>query len=584
MLLESVSYIDELPFELSFLNVGEESKHCHKEIEILLVLRGTTHYQIYHTDYELNPGDLIIADVEDLHQIHDSSDDILLLSVHVDTGRFEHLYPNIRYMFFVCEECMEGPAGNKQLLESKLTRLKGHISRMAADYTAKNRNISLLTEEVSQLVSILVNHFQGFFMEDYQYKTSQEDMSHDDLQRLSRITRYIMLNYKEKITLDDVSNMEHLSSYYVSHLIKKTLGFNFQNFVNAIRLEYAEKLLVFSSMTLMQISQECGFSSPNYFNKCFSAWHGKTPAQYRKEYHPCERSFKNPFTQEEALALLTPFLNVSKQGRKPPERVTVKPDFSVKSFLNFWDRCAPRIVIDSLEAALNLGCYRESIQRIRPAAFILDESLTRRNKDLEKSLWKLLEPLEIPLFADQIIRDEDLIAAPDTAAAFEQVLQAGHSRIRLLGERNALFTAEGLRTPAYQVYDCFAQLSEPKFYDAGTHILISGGEVQAILLLNTDSDAALDIHLALDQIPCESLLVRRDFPWNENCHNILRSLKTQEQTLPPLLKQRINDNSDGETRFFRLEKGHSPKDFLIYHNSASILEIFAPISDEGERA
>lgn len=582
MLLESISYMGELPFELSFLNVGEESKHCHKEIEILLVLRGMTHYQIYHTDYELNPGDLIIADVEDLHQIHDSTDDILLLSLHVDTGRFEHLYPNIRYMFFVCEECMEGPSGNRQLLESKLTRLKGHIAKLALDYTKKEKDMPLLMDEISELVSILVNHFQGFFMEDYQYKTSQEDMSPDDLQRLSRITRYIMLNYKEKITLDDVSNMEHLSSYYVSHLIKKTLGFNFQNFVNAIRLEFAEKLLVFTNLTLMQISEECGFSSPNYFNKCFSAWHGKTPAQYRKAYHPCERTFRDPFTQEEALALTAPFLNVTKRNYEPPARITIEPAFHSSKFLDFWGNCAPRIVIDSLESALNLGCYWETLRRLRPAAIILDENLTRRNKDLEKSLRDLLAPLNIPLFADQIIRDEDLIAASDTAAAFEQILCAKHSRVRLIGGQGALFTADGLKTPAFQVYDYFSQLADPQFSNCQTHILITSSGVRAILLLNTDSTMVLDINLVLTKVPEHSYLVRREFSRRENCYSMVDDLEAQEDTLPSLLKTRINGNSNGKNHFFRMDKERRQDDFLIDHSTAVILEIIQPPQGEAD--
>ena len=103
-------------------------------------------------------------------------------------------------------------------------------------------------------------------------------MNEEDLRQLCRITRYILLNYRDKITLNDIAEMEHLSSYYLSHLIKENLGFNFQSFLNAIRLEFAEKELVFTGKTLLQISQDCGFSSPNYFNKCFSAWYGKTPA------------------------------------------------------------------------------------------------------------------------------------------------------------------------------------------------------------------------------------------------------------------------------------------------------------------
>lgn len=32
MLFEPVSYRGSLPFELTFLNIGEENKHCHREI------------------------------------------------------------------------------------------------------------------------------------------------------------------------------------------------------------------------------------------------------------------------------------------------------------------------------------------------------------------------------------------------------------------------------------------------------------------------------------------------------------------------------------------------------------------------
>ena len=213
--------------------------------------------------------------------------------MHIDTARFDEIYPDIKYMFFVCEECMEAPAVNPQVFDNKLALLKSQIAELAFHYIKEESSTTLLMEGINNVVATLVEHFQGFYMEDYQYKTSQQDMNAEDLQQLCRITRYIMLNYQNKISLDDIARMEHLSSYYLSHLIKENLGFNFQNFVNAIRLEFAEKELVFTNMTLMQISQDCGFSSPNYFNKCFSAWYGKTPSQYRRDYSPRERSYRN---------------------------------------------------------------------------------------------------------------------------------------------------------------------------------------------------------------------------------------------------------------------------------------------------
>ncbi len=569
MLFESISYISDLPFKISFLNVGQESRHCHKEVEILMVLRGVTHYRIYHMDYELGPGDLIIADAEDLHQIHDSSDDILILSLHVDTRRFEKQYPNIRYMFFVCEECMEGPSGSRQLLENKLTLLKQHIARLAFDYGKDKKDLPLLREEIKDLVSILVNHFQGFYMEDFQYKTSQQDMSPDDLQRLCRITRYIMLHYNQKISLDDIAEMEHLSTYYLSHLIKENLGFNFQNFVNSIRLEFAEKLLVFSNMTLMQISQECGFSSPNYFNKCFSAWHGKTPAQYRKAYVPCERSCRRPFTRKEAFALLTPYLNVSKGKGEVLESISIAPDFSNSGFIGFCENYGPRICVDSGEAALFLGACSEKILQLSPREIILTEDLLHKSKGLAAGIRKILEGSKIPLSV-QDASLPPLKDAPDPAAALSQIFSCKDAAVSLLGGAESLFTQEGLPTPLYTVYEVLSDLKEPQAAFYPHYVLAKGLNGMLVALFNPASHAALHVHLSVKHLPPRTAFIRRELSPGDSVFGILENLGNPEH-LPPLLEKRICQNRLGHPRFFVPEK--KTVDLVLYPNTVILLEI-----------
>lgn len=581
MLFESANYHDNLPFELSFLNIGEESKHCHKEIEIVLVLRGVTHYQIYHMDYELNPGDLIIADVEDLHQIHDSSDDILLLSMHVDTKRFENIYPNIRYMFFVCEECMEGPSGNKQILESKLSLLKHHIAQLALDCAMEEKNISKLTAGINELVSILVNHFQGFFMEDYQYKTSQENLNPIDMHRLSRITRYISLNYNKKITLDDVSNMEHLSSYYVSHLIKKTLGFNFQNFVNAIRLEFAEKLLVFSKASLMQISEECGFSSPNYFNKCFSAWHGKTPAQYRKDYHPCERTCKADFTKEEAIAFLMPYLMLSgiseNLEHQALQQISISVDFKNSIFVDFWEKYAPEILLNSMDDILRLGYYQEKVKQIRPSAFLLEESLLKSNKELEKNTEMFLSHFDRPLLhVANVKKPDDLIIAGNGAVALQHILNRqdkNRTKVFLFGQGNALFTEEGLATPFYSVYEFFSQLNRPQISVGQNHVLVKTKDSFYVLLFNIDPLHVVSVKILTHEFSEKFYLLKTEILENENCYSAIDALGSPS-VIPELLKKRINCANMTRPQFSAIDKNESPiLEYMVQNNTVTILEI-----------
>ncbi|MEG0829110.1 MAG: AraC family transcriptional regulator [Anaerovoracaceae bacterium] len=576
MLFESITYHGELPFSLSFLNVGEENKHCHKEIEILMVLRGVTNYQIYHTDYELSPGDLIIADVEDLHQIHDSSEDILILSIHVDTDRFAHLYSNIRYMFFVCEECMDSPSVDDQLFQSKLSLLKRCIAKLALDYSMTEKNLSLLMDEVNDLVSILVDHFQGFYVEDYQYKTSRENIGKEDLRRLSRITRYILTHYDQKITLDDVSRMEHLSTYYVSHLIKKTLGFNFQNFVNGIRLEFGEKMLVFTNLSLMQISQNCGFSSPNYFNKCFSAWHGKTPAEYRKDYHPGQRTFKRAFTTEEALKLLRPYLNTSRnKGDDAPLSIKIKPDFKTSNFIDFWKTYSPSIIITSMEDMVRLGYLESEIKNIRPSSFIVNKTLKKNHKELEQTVEIVMSNFEInKVSISDSFEAESSIQIPTLCDAFDLILSGNSpTKVKLFGNEGALFTEFGLITPIYQFYYLFTKMINPQICLYDNYFLVRGDASSFVVLYNNNAYSVLNVHIDLDFLPENFFLLKTEVTQNENCYAIMESLNNPEG-LPSILKDQINNCNHGNTDYSLVEKEKdSSLGLMLYPRSAILLEI-----------
>lgn len=554
MIFESITYQDNLPFKVSFLNVGEESKHCHKEIEILMILRGTTHYQIYHTDYELNSGDLIIADLEDLHQIHNSSEDILMLSIHVNTKYFEDIYPNIGYMFFVCEECMAGPLGNRQILNNKLSLLKHQIAKLAIDSTNPVNNLNLLKEDINDLVSILVNHFQGFFMEDYQYKTSQENLNPVDLQRLSRITRFILENYKEKISLEDVANMEHLSSYYISHLIKKTLGFNFQNFVNAIRLEFAEKLLVFSNLTLMQISEECGFSSPNYFNKCFSSWHGKTPAEYRKNYHPCERSYRKDFSDDEALALIAPYINISGSSSHkhiPQSHLRINLEIFGHKTDSFWEKFSPVISLKTMDEIFQVKGFEEKIKSFN-AKLVL-------NPNLSKSKKTRLLPLN------------DI----NMAYAYYEILNSEHMEIDLIGKSASLFINEGIPTPYYAVYNYFSHLSKPFISVHENYAYVKTSDAISFILFNIDDHTLLNAHLSTDNLPEEFYMIKTEIAGRDNCYSILDSLGNPV-SIPPLLKSHLMELHLGSSDITLCKRKETPiLDFVVQPGRVTILEFIS---------
>lgn len=318
MLFERIQYENDLPFFATFSNIYEEDYHMHGEAEIMLVLRGSTYCKIHHLEYEIKKGDVLIVDTQDLHRIHDSSDDLLLLTIYIDLERFTDEYPNLDYMIFACEDCTKDYYEKYEGLQRKTALLKSHMARLMLAVNKDPNNEKLLISYINEFVAILVEQFQGFFVEDMKFKANQENARGINFERLYRIIKYIYLNHDKDVTLKDVAELEHLNHYYVSHLIKNYTGLSFQNFLNYIRVERAENYLVEGDFTLTQISEFCGFSSLAYLNKCFEKWHGMTPSIYRKNLKRYQRSHCQPFSPEDALILLSSYMNDYSRINKPP--------------------------------------------------------------------------------------------------------------------------------------------------------------------------------------------------------------------------------------------------------------------------
>ena len=99
----------------------------------------------------------------------------------------------------------------------------------------------------------------------------------------AEIKRYIENNYKQKITLDELSEISHLSKYYLVHNFSKTFGISPINYLIKIRVEESKYLLSSTNYSLSQICQITGFSSLSYFSQSFKKLTGIAPIEYRKQ-------------------------------------------------------------------------------------------------------------------------------------------------------------------------------------------------------------------------------------------------------------------------------------------------------------
>jgi len=96
------------------------------------------------------------------------------------------------------------------------------------------------------------------------------------------VRRYIDLHFKEPLTLEQLAEEVHMNKYYLSHAFKREFGASPINYMINRRIEESKYLLTETDLSLSQISQLLGFSSPSYFSQVFRRTQSISPMEYRQ--------------------------------------------------------------------------------------------------------------------------------------------------------------------------------------------------------------------------------------------------------------------------------------------------------------
>ena len=540
MLYENLSYPDDLPFKIFFSNIAEENYHYHNELEMSFILRGSTHYKIYHLDYNLQEGELIIADSSDLHRIFGSSDDLLMLTIQVDLNYFSDLYPSIDSSIFVCE-VMEGrDSPEYQAMQNKNKILKRLLTKiMVAHQQDASKSVQL--SYVETLVSTLVEQFQTFEFNGTAFKPNLQLLKEIDMERYLKISDYIYTNYQDKISLETISEYLHLSPYYVSHLVKDISGLSFKNYLNYVRVEYSEKMLAEQVLTLTEICETCGFSSLTYFNKCFSTWHGKTPAQYRKDLPNCARTYTKPFTDAEGLSLLLKLndsyrISINSSPDHPVSAaVSLQVDVQKTEGPSFRETCAPQLLLSSYEDLLFLNHYRDQLLSLRPRTLYLGRDCFRSLPAAAKRPVQLfLQDLGIP------VRE----LPQDKQSLFDscQIQDEEHSYFprlpfSLMDRRNRLIYPNGLFSPVFHILRILANIDGSIVARDGNSMVIHGKEAVYLLIYKNDSQDDSFFNISFQNSLPKLFLMEQRFENNIKYRNILNQFSFYERIPTPILKE-----------------------------------------------
>ena len=100
--------------------------------------------------------------------------------------------------------------------------------------------------------------------------------------RIQKMLSYIYENYTKTITLKEIASAANISRSEAGRCFNAYLGCSPVEALIQYRLQTAQRLLNETTLTLQEISFDCGFHSVNYFSRQFRKRYGYSPGEKRK--------------------------------------------------------------------------------------------------------------------------------------------------------------------------------------------------------------------------------------------------------------------------------------------------------------
>ena len=129
-----------------------------------------------------------------------------------------------------------------------------------------------------------VVHFLTLLYELSLFTDQARTLSSSSFAKIEVHSDYIGKHYQEEIKLKQLADMVGMTEVSFSRFFKLRTGKNLSDYIIDLRLGYATRLLVDSTMAVAEICYECGFNNLSNFNRIFKKKKGCSPKEFRDNY------------------------------------------------------------------------------------------------------------------------------------------------------------------------------------------------------------------------------------------------------------------------------------------------------------
>ena len=257
--------------------------HWHAQVEINYMFRGALEYRMRGSSVQLNEGQLCLFWGGLPHQVVDTTPDAFFVAIHLPLVHFFRLkLPGeiVHKLTHGATLLTAGGDGTDSAAFQRLVRYLRSAVRAQVDHGISELllRIERVRFEPHYLVEpdCLPERRPGF--------TDQHGFGN-----VAAICEFIAGNFRHDIDCADIATSVDIHPKYAMNLFKKRTGVTLNEYVNLLRLSYAQALLMQGDTNVLDVAMESGFRSLSAFNKSFRKISGKSPSDFRRH----SRSFRH---------------------------------------------------------------------------------------------------------------------------------------------------------------------------------------------------------------------------------------------------------------------------------------------------
>jgi len=274
------SFLSKIPITIE---ISEEYKsdslHWHDYMQIWYVAEGTLYHTINNKLYIQVPGSLVAVPPYTVHNIDTRNSK--------NTPRFasisftDDFLTSNGYNFFSYISKYAHFEGHripvfKQFTEAIKSVADDTINELHLEFSKKNRmSLKKISALLAKLLSLLTSDFETLDTSRLKYISGRAE-------DVTRAIRYMSEHCSEKITLDDLCNVTHMSRRFLTKSFREVTGKTAFEILLSIRINHGLASLLYSDLTLSEIAKNVGLTTKNRFANEFTKCFGLSPMEYKR--------------------------------------------------------------------------------------------------------------------------------------------------------------------------------------------------------------------------------------------------------------------------------------------------------------